>query len=133
MQGLLHHNSSFPLPKSDSYYRYGFLPEDQVVVLPCKSATADFSLIPILIVLLQSFCWFLFGLPNVDLATAVGGVIYHCLPRGNVTLSGESAGTKDYSDVDLPANMPDILTHPGHIGYHHQWSLLPLLCLVVHG
>ena len=25
--------------------------------------------------------------------------------------------------------MPDVLTHPSHIGYHHQWS--PLLLLLV--
>ena len=26
--------------------------------------------------------------------------------------------------------MPDALTHPSYIGYHHQWSLLLLLSLI---
>jgi len=26
--------------------------------------------------------------------------------------------------------MPDVLTHPSHIGYHHQWSLLLLLSII---
>ena len=37
------------------------------------------------------------------------------------------SGLKDYSDVKLPANTPDVLTHPSHIGYHHQRSLLLFL------
>ena len=31
----------------------------------------------------------------------------------------------DYSDVELPANKPGVLTHPSHIGYHH---ISPLSC-----
>ena len=46
-------------------------------------------------------------------------------------LSGESTpGLNDYSDVNLPANMPDVLTHPSYIGYHHKLSFLLLLFLV---
>ncbi|WP_222706805.1 hypothetical protein, partial [Lacisediminihabitans profunda] len=39
-------------------------------------------------------------------------------------------GLKDYSDVKLPANTPNVLTHPNHIRYHHQWFLLLLLFLI---
>ena len=31
----------------------------------------------------------------------------------------------------LPANPPNVLTHPSHIRYHHQWFLLPLLFLIM--
>ena len=47
-------------------------------------------------------------------------VMYHsCQHRAE-----SPPGLKDYSDVKLPANTPDVLTHPSHIGYHHQRSLL---------
>ena len=31
------------------------------------------------------------------------------------------------SDNQISASMPNVLTFPGHIGYHHPWSLLLLL------
>ena len=41
--------------------------------------------------------------------------------------AGNTVPNLDYSDVELPASPSDILTHPSHIGYYHQWSLLLLL------
>ena len=32
--------------------------------------------------------------------------------------------------LELPANAPNVLTHPSHIGYHHQLSPLLLLFLI---
>ena len=56
--------------------------------------------------------------------------ILDCLPRGNVSFTLVNIKWRvrphlDYSDVKLPAN-----THPSHIRYHYQWSLLLLLSLV---
>ena len=47
--------------------------------------------------------------------------------------AGNTVPTLDYSDVELPASPSDNLTHPSHIGYHHQWSLLLLLSPVTGG
>ena len=61
---------------------------------------------------------------------------YNYLPRGNLFLTFVDTWVespprlKDYSDDELPANMPDVLTHPSHIGYYHQCFLLLFLSLI---
>ena len=37
-------------------------------------------------------------------------------------------GLKDYSDVKFPANTPDVLTHPSHVGYHTPISSEKVKC-----
>ena len=47
----------------------------------------------------------------------------HCLPRGNVSLTLVNIEQRVRPDL----NMPDILTHPSHVEYHPQWSLVLFL------
>ena len=63
-----------------------------------------------------------FGLSDVDLAAAPGDTIYHiglftqwqCILHFGQHRTESPPGLKDYSDVKLPANTPDVLTHPSH-------------------
>ena len=112
----------------------GLLPVDRVVVLPCMFRYSWLHHHPPLTgipVFLQSRLQFPFGLSDVDLGAAVGDTIYHIGLFTMVNIEQRvHPNLKDYSDVELPANTPDVLTHPSHIGYHHHWSLLLLLSLV---
>ena len=79
------------------------------------------------------------GLPNVDLAAAAGDTIYHirlltkrwCILDFGQHWAESLPWLKDYSDVELPANMLDVLTHSGHVWYHHQSSSSWLLVSAV--
>ena len=40
---------------------------------------------------------------------------------------------KHYSDLKLPANLPDVLTHTGHVVYVSRWYAARVVLVYVHG
>ena len=127
VQGLLHQQ----LLSSVMIQYSGFLPVDGVVVLPCMVHRLLHHY-PLASVPSASSLVFVWSVPDVDLAAAAGDTIYLllCILHLSQHWAESPLRLKDYSDLEPPANMPDVLTYPSHIRYHHQWSLLFLLFLV---
>ena len=107
---------------------------DGMVVLPCmlcKGRLFQCPLLTCILVLLHPrldqppHC-----LPNVLLATAAGGLLYHLGPLlhpqgvlhpGWHGAEGQSR-PEDNLQAELPADPPDVLTDSFHVGKHHQWG-----------